>query len=163
MATKTAQHSAAIGVVLLLLVASSASGLAYYQYVVLPSVGQGAAVPEFILHPPQNITVRMVQGSYNPTHPENYVPKDAKVVLGVNNTVLWVNEEEIPHTVTSVPNAPDSRFEEKAATANYMRLKETFTFTFTKPGVYTYYCTPHAGWMRGTITVLPPISNATRT
>ena len=32
---------------------------------------------------------------------------------------------------------------------------QSYTFTFPKPGVYTYYCLAHAPLMKGTITVVP--------
>jgi len=73
-----------------------------------------------------------------------YSPQAATVVLGVNNTVTWISHSIAYDTVTgrtgdfgSGPIAPG----------------QTFTYTFTKPGVYSYYCIYHP-WMAGTITVV---------
>jgi plastocyanin len=35
-----------------------------------------------------------------------------------------------------------------------MNVGDTFSFTFTDPGVYWYFCRPHP-FMRGTITIDP--------
>ncbi|MGI0085035.1 MAG: cupredoxin domain-containing protein [Nitrososphaerales archaeon] len=36
--------------------------------------------------------------------------------------------------------------------SNALAPSETFTFTFTAPGTYTYYCIFHS-WMHGTVIV----------
>ena len=73
-----------------------------------------------------------------------YSPQVATVVLGVNSTVTWVSHSISYDTVTdksgsfgSGPIAPG----------------QTFTYTFTRPGVYTYYCIYHP-WMTGTVKVV---------
>ena len=158
MAAKGAQHSAVIGIIILLVVGSSASGLAYYQYLYLPTVGRGEEIPPEWVNPKENVTVRILDGSFNPSQPENYVPKEAIIVLGVNNTVIWVSEDAIPHTVTSQTNSPSREFIENASTSNYLqRVGDRFAFTFTKAGVFDYYCVPHSSWMRGKVEVLAPI------
>ena len=73
-----------------------------------------------------------------------YSPPTIKVVIGVNNTVTWVNNDDAPHTVT----ATDSSFD-----SGNINAGQSWTHTFTTPGTYSYYCTYHP-WMKGTITVL---------
>jgi len=77
-----------------------------------------------------------------------YSPQAATVVLGLNNTVTWVSHSIAYDSVTdragdfgSGPIAPG----------------QSFTHTFAKAGVYSYYCIYHP-WMTGTITVVaaPP-------
>ena len=46
----------------------------------------------------------------------------------------WTNEDDIPHTV----RATDGSFHSKA-----MDTDDSFSTTFTKPGVYTYFCSLH--------------------
>ncbi|MEM3670921.1 MAG: cupredoxin domain-containing protein [Thermoprotei archaeon] len=88
----------------------------------------------------------------------NYEPANITVVIGVNNTILWKNEDNTAeyHTVTSrtVPAG--------AASFNSGNLVDgaTFQITLTVPGVYTYYCIYHF-WMVGQITVLPASSTTT--
>jgi len=75
-----------------------------------------------------------------------YSPQEIKVVLGVNSTVTWLSRSISYDTVTdrggtfgSGPIAPGG----------------TFAYTFTSPGVYSYYCLYHP-WMTGTVTVEAP-------
>ena len=75
-----------------------------------------------------------------------YEPDNITVVIGVNNTVIWTNNDNEPHTVTASDGSFDS---------GNMNPGATFTYTFTKPGSYTYICTYHT-WMRGYVTVLQP-------
>ena len=67
-------------------------------------------------------------------------PQDLKVKSGT--TVIWVNEDDIPHTVVSLNN-----FRSKPLDSN-----DTFSFTFTTPGTYKYFCSLHPH-MTGTIVV----------
>lgn len=73
-----------------------------------------------------------------------YTPTDITVVIGVNNTVKWTNNDNMPHTVTASDGSFDS---------GNMNSGATYVYTFTKPGVYHYDCTYH-GWMHGTVTVV---------
>ena len=72
-----------------------------------------------------------------------YQPAQLQVKLGT--TVTWVNEDEILHTVTLDDKAGgfDAPLDGKG---------RKFSFTFTQPGVYRYYCDRHEH-MRGEIEV----------
>ena len=74
-----------------------------------------------------------------------YSPQDIRVVLGVNATVTWVSRSISYDTVTDRGGAFAS---------GAIPPGGTFTFAFTSPGVYHYYCVYHP-WMTGTVTVLP--------
>lgn len=67
-------------------------------------------------------------------------PQELKVKSGT--TVTWVNEDDIPHTVVSLNN-----FRSKALDSD-----DKFTFTFTTPGTFKYFCSLHPH-MTGTIVV----------
>jgi plastocyanin len=67
-------------------------------------------------------------------------PQELKVKAGT--TVAWTNEDDIPHTVVSPNN-----FRSKA-----LDTDGTYTFTFTTPGTYKYFCSLHPH-MTGTIVV----------
>jgi plastocyanin len=73
----------------------------------------------------------------------DFQPANITVVIGVNATVIWRNLDTVIHTVTAVDKSFDS---------GDMKEGATFSYTFTKPGVYDYYCIYHA-WMRGTVIV----------
>jgi plastocyanin len=79
----------------------------------------------------------------------------------VGETVTWRNDEPITHTVTSgkymgIDKTTGLRTSQKADGMFNAKLDgkgKTFSFTFTKPGTYTYYCDIHQG-MNATITVV---------
>jgi plastocyanin len=87
-------------------------------------------------------------------HPSN-------ITVKVGTTLTWRNDEAITHTVTSgryvgVGKTTGLRSSQKADGMFNEKLAEkgkTFSFTFTKPGTYTYYCDIHQG-MNATITVV---------
>jgi len=108
-----------------------------------PEIGVGSGVTT-----PFNVTVIIVPGSFNPSQPDNFVPKVVRVVSGYNSTVIWVNAEEVAvgHTVTSTQGLFDS---------GLFGQSMTWSFTFIRPGEYPYYCVPHP-WMTGSVIVLPP-------
>ncbi len=67
-------------------------------------------------------------------------PQELKVKSGT--TVTWTNEDDIPHTVVSPNN-----FRSKPLDSD-----DKFSFTFTTPGTYKYFCSLHPH-MTGTIVV----------
>ncbi|MDG6985323.1 MAG: cupredoxin domain-containing protein [Nitrososphaerota archaeon] len=73
-----------------------------------------------------------------------FSPGNLTVVIGVNNTVTWTNNDITIHTVTANNGAFNS---------GYLNTGQTFTYTFTSPGVYEYHCQIHP-WMVGYVTVL---------
>jgi len=77
----------------------------------------------------------------------NFQPPVVTVVIGVNNTVEWVDQDPVPHTVTSLSGAPIP-FDSKTMTKG-----NTFPFTFTVPGTYRYDCQFHPSYMLGTVIV----------
>jgi plastocyanin len=92
----------------------------------------------------------------------------SKTTVKVGTTITWRNDEAITHTVTSgrfegidkttglrSSQSPDGAFDAKLAKG------KTFSFTFTKPGTYTYYCDIHQG-MNATITVTPDDATSER-
>jgi plastocyanin len=65
------------------------------------------------------------------------------VTIPVGASVTWKNLDGEPHTVTSV----DGAFRSSALDEG-----DTYSFKFTKPGVYKYLCTIHPRMM-ATVTV----------
>lgn len=62
-----------------------------------------------------------------------FVPANIEVPVGT--TVTWTNQDTAPHTVTFRDDALKS--------SSILRQGESYSYTFTKPGTYTYYCTVH--------------------
>lgn len=94
------------------------------------------------------VQVSIPPGAVDPSNAPGYSPDKIVVVIGVNNTVTWVNDDSAPHTVTStsVP-AGAIPFDSGELVAS-----ETYSYTFTVPGTYEYHCGYHP-WMTGTVVV----------
>ncbi|MCA9558319.1 MAG: cupredoxin domain-containing protein [Myxococcales bacterium] len=76
---------------------------------------------------------------------ENFDMNPNVVEISVGTTVRWTNLDANVHTVTSgAPGAADGIFD-----SGNLLQGETFEFTFLAPGVYTYFCQPHQGFMFG--------------
>ena len=73
----------------------------------------------------------------------HFVP--AEVTVKPGTTITWVNHDDIPHTATADGDSP--LFDSKA-----LDTDDKYSFTFTKPGTYPYYCKVHPH-MRGKIIV----------
>ena len=65
------------------------------------------------------------------------------VTVKVGQSVTWTNDDDIPHTVV----ATDKSFRSKVIDTG-----QSFTFTFTKPGQFAYFCSLHP-MMTGKVTV----------
>ncbi|HEX2814771.1 MAG TPA: cupredoxin family copper-binding protein [Phenylobacterium sp.] len=65
---------------------------------------------------------------------DNFVFGPEALTVAVGTTVTWINQDDIPHTVV----ANDKSFKSKV-----MDTDERFSFTFTKPGEYGYFCSLH--------------------
>lgn len=84
----------------------------------------------------------------------------SKVTIKVGQTVAWKNVGKIGHTITTIrskaavkshaavpPGAP-------AWDSGFILGSRSYSRSFTKPGVYRYFCIPHeGGGMVGTIVV----------
>ncbi|NOJ43484.1 cupredoxin domain-containing protein [Bradyrhizobium australiense] len=66
-------------------------------------------------------------------HIDNFVFAPAQLTVKVGQTVTWTNRDDIPHTVVCV-----GKFRSKT-----MDTDGTFSFTFTVPGDYRYFCSLH--------------------
>ncbi len=110
---------------------------------------------------PSVIQVKIPAGAGNgPSSAPGFSPDTIKVVLGVNSTVNWTNDDTVAHTVTSVSGNGSLSSGNMNAGANY-------TYTFTTAGTYDYICTYHY-WMTGTVVVVslnhaspPPATSTT--
>ncbi|MDA4129748.1 MAG: cupredoxin family copper-binding protein [Thaumarchaeota archaeon] len=87
-----------------------------------------------------NITI--VQGAGNQNNGQFFAPSTYTVKVGA--MVTWANHDGTAHTVTSKGS---SLFD-----SGNIVTGGTFSYTFTQPGSYDYYCTIHP-WMTGTIVV----------
>ena len=82
-----------------------------------------------------------------------FSPATVTVVIGINNTIVWTNQDTAVHNV-DFQSAP-SGFTIPASWSPLPNLKNgqsTNPITLTVPGTYTYVCDYH-NWMKGTIIV----------
>ena len=56
------------------------------------------------------------------------------LTISPGTKVTWTNRDDIPHTVVSTEGVFKSRV---------LDTDEKFSFTFTKPGTYPYFCSVH--------------------
>jgi len=70
----------------------------------------------------------------------SFGPQELRVKAGT--TVVWTNEDDMPHTVVSPNNFRSKVLDTEGA----------YSFTFTTPGTYKYFCSLHPH-MTGTVVV----------
>ncbi|MFQ5553059.1 MAG: plastocyanin/azurin family copper-binding protein [Thermoplasmata archaeon] len=85
--------------------------------------------------------VLIVTDASNQQTPEAYMPATLTVPRGTE--VTWFNQDLLIHTVTSETGLFDSRD---------LGPGGTFSYNFTEPGTYRYFCIPHP-WMQGEVIV----------
>ncbi len=84
-------------------------------------------------------------GSSSNQSSTGYSPDTIVVVLGVNNTVTWINYDSDPHTVTSTSQT-------EPFNSGDIPPGGSFTFTFLQTGMFSYGSV-NSPWMNGTVTV----------
>ena len=62
----------------------------------------------------------------------NFTPSTVNVPVGTQ--VHWTNRDDIPHTVVS---------EDKAFKSKALDTDDEFSYKFSKPGTYKYFCSLH--------------------
>jgi len=70
-----------------------------------------------------------------------FAPQQVTVKAGT--TVTWINDDDVPHTIASST---------KLFKSKTLDTKDRFSFTFTTPGTYEYFCSLHPH-MTGSIVV----------
>ena len=85
---------------------------------------------------------------------DNFTFNPQKLTVKAGTTVTWTNKDDIPHGIAATGNA--------FARSNALDTDNTYSFTFTTPGTYQYFCYIHPH-MTGTIVVEAATgSNATQ-
>lgn len=110
----------------------------------------------------ENMTVTIPRGAANPNFdtPTWQWFSPSVVTVNVGDTVTWVNNDTEIHTVTSGKGVTRIQFvtSNNVGTPNGLfesdpfKPGETWSHTFTEPGVFHYYCSIHP-WMNGAVVV----------
>jgi plastocyanin len=78
-----------------------------------------------------------------------------EVIVPSGSDVTWTNEDDLTHTITSGKKAGYGMYEfvqDGAFNSGNLDEGDSFTFLFTEPGRYEYFCVPHP-WMNGAVVV----------
>jgi plastocyanin len=67
---------------------------------------------------------------------DNFSFGPVTLTVPVGTTVMWTNRDDIPHTIVSTDDP-------KAFKSKVLDTDEKFSFTFSKPGTYPYFCSIH--------------------
>jgi plastocyanin len=65
---------------------------------------------------------------------DNFSFGPAAITVPAGTTVTWTNRDDIPHTVVS---------DDKVFKSKVLDTDEKFSYTFSKPGTYPYFCSVH--------------------
>jgi plastocyanin len=65
---------------------------------------------------------------------DNFTFSPQTLNVSSGQTVVWLNRDDVPHSVVST----DKHFK-----SELLDTDEKFSFTFTKPGEYSYFCGIH--------------------
>lgn len=101
--------------------------------VTTPTPGAGTPAPGTPDAPTGGVAVTIANFAFNP----------GSVTVAAGTTVTWTNNDTVSHTVTSTDGAFDS---------GNIAPGETFTFTFSATGTFTYMCSYHPN-MTATVVV----------
>ena len=67
---------------------------------------------------------------------DNFSYAPATLTVAAGTTVTWTNRDDIPHTVVSTDDP-------KTFKSKVLDTDEKFSFTFSKPGTFAYFCSIH--------------------
>ncbi|MFD8499603.1 plastocyanin/azurin family copper-binding protein [Amycolatopsis sp. NPDC059657] len=84
-------------------------------------------------------------GSAKSVEAMGYKFTPASVSIAVGDTITWTNHDTAPHNVV-ITDGPEK------FTSPTLQTGQTFSFTFTKAGTYSYYCSIHPD-MKASVTV----------
>jgi plastocyanin len=136
----------AVGAVVSIIIIGAVAGIGYFQFNVAPSLftstTTSTATTSGLPPPGKYVNVTIPSGAASPPGP-GYGPATVKVVIGVNNTVVWTNADAALHTVTASDNSFNS---------GNMNQGNVFLYQFNTPGTFSYRCIYHS-WMQGTVVV----------
>ena len=76
---------------------------------------------------------------------DNFSFKRDTITVPLGTTVVWENDDDIPHNVV----ATDGEFRSSA-----LDTEDKFSFTFNKAGTFDYFCSLHS-FMKGQVVVAP--------
>jgi plastocyanin len=111
-----------------------------YAYPAPKPYGQAAPVPA----PQGGQGMVSIQGfAFNP----------GTITVRVGQQVVWVNNDSVPHTTTSGSCSGGTCTPAPGWDSGTLNPGQSFAFTFTSAGTFTYFCRIHGASMQGTVVV----------
>lgn len=83
-----------------------------------------------------NVTANTQQPAPAEVKIDNFSFGPATLTVPAGATVTWTNRDDIPHTVVSTDDP-------KTFKSKVLDTDDKFSFTFSKPGTYSYFCSIH--------------------
>jgi plastocyanin len=112
-------------------------------------------LPLFLLSLVQRQTITQHAAVIHQITIQNHSMNPTNLTINAGDTVTWTNQDVDGH---------DSHSTTEVWASPLLGQGQSYSFTFTQPGTYEYYCTPHKSTMNGyTITVLPAVDPPTAT
>jgi amicyanin len=100
----------------------------------------GAAVGSVLA---ASVLVAAAQSPASAVAVDNFTFNPQSLTVKAGTTVTWTNKDDIPHAIAAV----NKLFKSKT-----LDTDNSYSFTFTTPGTYAYFCSLHPH-MTGTIVV----------
>jgi amicyanin len=76
----------------------------------------------------------LVQAAESSVTIANFTFAPQQVTVKTGTTITWINQDDIPHAIASSV---------KIFKSQVLDTDEKFSFTFTTPGTYEYFCSLH--------------------
>ena len=92
------------------------------------------ALAAAVLAPAAIFPTAFVQAAETEVNIDQFTFYPQRITVKAGTTVTWTNEDDVPHTVAS----SGKLFKSKA-----LDTADKFSFTFTTPGTYDYFCSVH--------------------
>ena len=92
------------------------------------------ALAAAVLAPAAIFPTAFVQAAETEVDIDQFTFLPQRITVKAGTTVTWINEDDVPHTVASSSKV----FKSKA-----LDTADKFSFTFTTPGTYDYFCSLH--------------------
>jgi plastocyanin len=144
----TSSHAYGVGVIAVII--GMSVSIVFYTSFYLPESMAKPSVAEHILNPDGDFIIQIVLGAVIDGN-DNYVPNQSSVLLGINNKVIWQNNDDTAHTVTADHRTTDA-YSGDFGSLGVLKPGDSYEFLFTEPTEIPYHCEPHP-WMTGKISV----------
>jgi amicyanin len=92
------------------------------------------ALAAAVLAPAAIFPTAFVQAAETEVDIDQFTFLPQRITVKAGTTVTWINEDDVPHTIVSSSKV----FKSKA-----LDTADKFSFTFTTPGTYDYFCSLH--------------------